>query len=61
MLEFLQPMIEFLHYLDESNIAYLLMILFFLINSAYGSEAQQENKRLKKLLRNAVKENGRGV
>ncbi len=55
----MDALIEFLKYLDESNIAYLLMILFFLINSAYGSVAQKENKRLRKLLRNAVKENGR--
>ena len=55
----MDAIIEFLKYLDESNIAYLLMLLFFLINSAYGSVAQQENKRLRKLLRNAVKENGR--
>lgn len=55
----MDAIIEFLKYLDESNIAYLLMILCFLIHSAYGSVAQKENRRLRKMLRNAVKENGR--
>jgi hypothetical protein len=55
----MDALIEFLRFLDESNIAYLLMLLLFLVNSAYCSVAQNENKRLRKLLRNAVKENGR--
>lgn len=55
----MDALIEFLKYLDESNIAYLLMIAFFLVIGGFNNVAQKENKRLRKLLRNAVKENGR--
>lgn len=55
----MDALIEFLKYLDDSNIAYLLMIAFFLVIGGFNNVAQKENKRLRKLLRNTVKENGR--
>ena len=44
-------MIEFLQYLDESNLAYLLMIVLFLI---FAYMQSSEIKRLRKMLRTAV-------
>jgi len=46
--------IEFLTWLDESNVAYLLMIGFFLVMAAMHRNVVKENKRLRRLLRNAV-------
>ena len=45
---------EFLTYLDESNIAYLLMIVGFLLMARLNNKAMDENKRLRRLLKNTV-------
>ena len=49
--------IEFLTWLDESNVAYLLMIGFFIGMYKLHDDVIKENKRLRKILRNAVLEN----
>ena len=48
--------IEFLTWLDESNVAYLLMIAFFIGLYKLHDDVIKENKRLRRLLRNAVLE-----
>ena len=55
----MNAIIEFLKYLDESNIAYLLMLLMFFIMVGLYDGISKENTRLRKMLRNAVKGNGR--
>ena len=45
---------EFLTYLDESNIAYLLMIVGFLFMARLNNKVMDENKRLRRLLKNTV-------
>lgn len=45
---------EFLTYLDASNIAYLLMIVGFLLMARLNNKAMDENKRLRRLLKNTV-------
>jgi hypothetical protein len=45
---------EFLTYLDESNIAYLLMVVGFLLMARLNNKAMDENKRLRRLLKNTV-------
>jgi hypothetical protein len=45
---------EFLTYLDESNIAYLLMIVGFLLMARLNNKVMDENKRLRRLLKNTV-------
>ena len=45
---------EFLTYLDESNIAYLLMIVGFLLMARLNNKVMDENKRLRHLLKNTV-------
>ena len=49
-------MIEFLEYLDESNIAYMLFFLCFLIMARLYDIALKENIRLRKLLHKAILE-----
>jgi hypothetical protein len=51
--------IEFLTWLDESNVAYLLMLFLFLVLAAMQSATQTENTRLRKMLRKAVLESKR--
>lgn len=55
----MEKLIEILTWLDESNAAYLLMILLFLVLSAMYNGLYEENTRLRKMLRNAVLENGK--
>jgi hypothetical protein len=43
-----------LTYLDESNLAYLLMIVGFLLMARLNNKAMDENKRLRRLLKNTV-------
>jgi hypothetical protein len=45
---------EILTYLDESNIAYLLMIVGFLLMARLNNKVMDENKRLRRLLKNTV-------
>ena len=52
----MEKLIEYLTWLDESNVAYLLMIGFFLIMYKLHDGVIKENKRLRRLLRNAVLE-----
>lgn len=55
----MEKLINFLHWLDESNVAYLVMIILFLILAAMQSATQTENTRLRKMLRKAVLESKR--
>jgi hypothetical protein len=41
-------------YLDETGIAYLLMIIGFLIMARMNNKALDENKRLRKMLKDSV-------
>ena len=41
-------------YLDETGIAYLLMIIGFLVMARMNNKAMDENKRLRRLLKNTV-------
>ena len=43
-----------LTYLDETGIAYLLMIIGFLIMARMNNKAMDENKRLRKMLKDSV-------
>jgi len=52
----MEKLIEILTWLDESNAAYLLMILCFLVMALLHYTVAKENKRLRTLLRNAVLE-----
>jgi hypothetical protein len=58
----MQNVIEFFKWLDTSNLAYLLMILYFLIMvSKYESMYQhvlEENKKLKQLLKLTMNRKG---
>lgn len=53
----MDALIEFLEYLDASNIAYLLMLLFFLAMAWLHLSALDEITRLRRALKNAVLEN----
>ena len=55
----METIINFLQWLDTSNVAYLLMLLMFFIMAGLYDGLSKENTRLRKMLRNAVKENGR--
>ena len=55
----MEKLIEILTWLDESNAAYLLMVILFLILAAMQSTTQTENTRLRKMLRKAVLETKR--
>jgi len=52
----MEKLIEYLTWLDESNVAYLLMIAFFIVLYKLHDDVVRENKRLRRLLRNAVLE-----
>lgn len=52
----MEKLIEYLTWLDESNVAYLLMIGFFIVMAMMHGSVVKENKRLRTLLRNAVLE-----
>ena len=52
----MEKLIEYLTWLDESNVAYLLMILCFIVMAMMHHTVAKENKRLRRLLRNAVLE-----
>ena len=58
----MQNIIEFFKWLDTSNLAYLLMILYFLIMvSKYQSMYQnviEENRKLKQLLKLTMNRKG---
>ena len=41
-------------YLDETGIAYLIMIVGFLIMARMNNKALDENKRLRRLIKNTV-------
>lgn len=41
-------------YLDQTGIAYLLMIVGFLIMARMNNKALDENKRLRKMLKDSV-------
>jgi len=43
-----------LTYLDETGIAYLLMIIGFLLMARLNNKVMDENKRLRRLLKNTV-------
>jgi len=43
-----------LTYLDETGIAYLLMIIGFLIMARLNNKAMDENRRLRRRLKDAV-------
>jgi hypothetical protein len=53
----MDKLIEILTWLDTSNVAYLLMIAFFIGLYKLHDDVVRENKRLRRLLRNAVLEN----
>lgn len=55
----MEKLIEILTWIDESNVAYLVMIILFLILAAMQSATQNENTRLRKMLRKAVLESKR--
>ena len=44
----------FLQYLDESNLAYLIMIVGFLVMARLNNKTADENIRLRRLLKNTV-------
>ena len=52
----METIINFLQWLDTSNVAYLVMILLFLIMTGLYNGLHEENVRLRRLLRNAVLE-----
>jgi hypothetical protein len=43
-----------LTYLDETGIAYLLMIIGFLVMARMNNKAMDENRRLRRLIKNTV-------
>jgi len=53
----MEKLIEYLTWLDESNVAYLLMMLFSLAMVWLHSSALDEITRLRRALKNAVLEN----
>jgi hypothetical protein len=52
----METIINFLQWLDTSDMAYILMILCFLVMALLHYTVAKENKRLRRLLRNAVLE-----
>jgi len=44
----------FLQYLDESNLAYLIMIVCFLAMARLNNKTADENIRLRRILKNTV-------
>lgn len=52
----MEKLIEILTWLDESNTAYLLMMVIYIGLYKLHDDVVEENKRLRRLLRNAVLE-----
>lgn len=52
---FIEQMISFLHWLDESNAAYLVMLACFLGMAALHTVQAKEVKRLRKILKQAMR------
>ena len=52
----METIINFLTWLDTSNVAYLVMILLFLIMSGLYNGLHEENVRLRKMLRKTILE-----
>ena len=52
----MNDLLTFLTWLDTSDVAYILMILCFLVMALLHYTVAKENKRLRTLLRNAVLE-----
>lgn len=50
----MQPLIDFLIWLDVSDVAYLLMVILFIIMGRMYDGLHKENIRLRKLLVKAV-------
>jgi hypothetical protein len=50
----MNDLIIFLTWLDTSDMAYILMILCFIVMAMMHHTVAKENKRLRRLLRNAV-------
>jgi hypothetical protein len=48
-------MIEFLHYLDESNLAYLIMLFCFLVMTRLHLNAVAEITRLRKIMKQVMR------
>jgi len=48
-------MIEFLQYLDESNLAYLIMLFCFLVMARLHLNAVAEITRLRKIMKQVMK------
>lgn len=52
---FIEQMIDFLRWLDESNAAYLVMLACFLGMAALHTVQAKEVKRLRKILKQAMR------
>jgi hypothetical protein len=52
----MEKLIEYLTWLDESNVAYLLMIAFFIVMAMMHGSVVKENKRLRAILRKTILE-----
>lgn len=48
-------MFEFLHYLDESNLAYLIMLFCFLVMTRLHLNALTEITRLRKIMKQVMR------
>lgn len=48
-------MIDFMKFLDDSDVAYLIMLALFLAMAKLHSKAMEENTRLRKLLKRAMR------
>jgi hypothetical protein len=48
-------MIDFIKWLDDSDVAYLIMLALFLAMASLHSKAMKENTRLRKLLKKAMR------
>jgi len=48
-------MIDFIKFLDDSDLAYLVMLALFLAMAKLHSKAMEENTRLRKLLKRAMR------
>jgi hypothetical protein len=48
-------MIDFIKFLDDSDVAYLVMLALFLAMAKLHSKAIEENTRLRKLLKRAMR------
>ena len=48
-------MIDFIKFLDDSDVAYLIMLALFLAMAKLHSKAIEENTRLRKILKMAMR------